>query len=147
MEADSLEDRARRIVAEFAPLEDSIDRYKRLVELGDTLAGLAPEDRTDENRLPGCQYAVWLSVSYDQEADVLRFRADSDARIVRGLAALILQVVDGQSPRHVVAADYGFLDTIGVRAQLSVQRGNGLAALIEEVRRRARIYVDGQAAA
>jgi cysteine desulfuration protein SufE len=148
MPSEPIEDRVRRIVAEFTLLQDAIDRYRRLIEMGDALPVLEPQERREENRLPGCQYAVWLGVTYDRGEDALRFRVDSDARIVRGLAALIFQVVDGQSPRAILAADFGFLDTIGVRSQLSVHRGNGLAALIEEIRRRARLHAgDGEAAA
>jgi cysteine desulfuration protein SufE len=141
---ESMDDRVQRIVAEFAPLADPIERYRRLIELGDGVPGLPAAERTESNRLPGCQYAVWLGVTHDRSADRLHFRVDSDARIVRGLAALILRVVDGQSPADVAAADFGFLDTIGVRSQLSVHRGNGLASLIGEVRRRARACLDSE---
>ncbi len=140
--ADNIDRRAGRIIAEFASLDEPIARYRRLVELGDDLLRLPAEERTEENRLPGCQYAVWLALRYDCEADALFFRVDSDARIVRGLAGLIIRVIDGQSPRDIAAAEFGFLDTIGLRAQLSVQRGNGLAALVEEVRRRARAVLE-----
>jgi cysteine desulfuration protein SufE len=146
MSTESMEDRARRIIDEFSALDDPIDRYSRLVDLGGA-AAFPAEDRTEENRLPGCQYAVWLRTRYDPDADTLRFQADSDSKIVRGLAALILQVVDDQSPRDILAADLGFLDATGLRAQLSIHRSNGLSALVEEIRRRARAHVDGEQAA
>jgi cysteine desulfuration protein SufE len=111
------------------------------VELGEAMPGLAPEERTEANRLPGCQYAVWVRASYDPRGDALHFRADSDAKITRGLAALILQVFDGLPPREILAADVGFLDAIGLRAQLSVHRGNGLSALIEEIHGHARRHL------
>jgi cysteine desulfuration protein SufE len=147
MRPDTIADRAGRIVAEFAPLTDPIDRYRRLIELGDAASELPAADRTEETRLPGCQYAVWLGVTHDPEANRLHFRVGTDARIVRGLAALIVGAVDGQSPADVAAADFGFLDTIGVRSQLGVHRGNGLASLIDEVRRHARACLDDPAAA
>jgi cysteine desulfuration protein SufE len=143
MTGESIEDSGQRLVAAFSPADDPIDRYRRLVELGEGLARLPAEQRTEENLLPGCQYAVWLSMTYDRRADALRLGVDSDARIVRGLAALILQIVDGRSPAEVAAADFGFLTNSGVRAQLSVHRGNGLVALIEEIQRRARAYLEG----
>lgn len=128
---ETIEERGRRVTAEFAALEDPIARYRRLLELGATAPPLPASERTEENRLPGCQYAVWLRSTYDPDADALHFVADSDSRIVRGLAALILGVVDGQSPRDILAADLGFLDATGLRAQLSVHRSNGIAALVE----------------
>jgi cysteine desulfuration protein SufE len=139
--AEAVASRARRIIEEFAGLADPMDRYRRLVVLGEAMPPLPDRDRTDENRLPGCQYAVWIRSTYDPDANVLWFLADSDARITRGLAALIINVVDGLAPSDIVAADLGFLDTIGLRDQLSVHRGNGLAALIEEIRRRARAHL------
>jgi cysteine desulfuration protein SufE len=147
MSTETMEDRARRIIDEFSSLDDPIDRYSRLVDLGEATAAFPAEDRTEENRLPGCQYAVWLRTRYDPDADTLRFHADSDSKIVRGLAALILQVVDGQSPRDILTADFAFLDATGLRAQLSIHRSNGLTALVEEIRRRARAHVDGEQAA
>lgn len=144
---ESIGDRGRRITAELSSLEDPIARYRRLLDLGESMPPMPASDRTEENRLPGCQYAVWLRTTYDADAGALHFLADSDSRIVRGLAALIIGVVDGHSPRDILDADLGFLDATGLRAQLSVHRSNGLASLIEEIRRRARDRVDGEQAA
>jgi cysteine desulfuration protein SufE len=137
----SIEQRAQRVVEEFATLTDPIDRYQRLVGLGDAMRPFPAEARTAENQLPGCQYAVWVLARYDAARGILRFQADSDARIIRGLAALILEVVDGLSPAEVLEADLGFLDTIGLRTQLSVHRSNGFAALVDAVRARAREHM------
>jgi cysteine desulfuration protein SufE len=130
--------RAARIVEEFQALGDWIDRYRYLVELGERMPRLGEAERTDEHRLPGCQYALWLVCAYDPAAGVLRIRADSDARITRGLAALLVSVLDGQPPAVVANAEMQFLDAMGLRTHLSAQRGAGLAALIDELRRRAR---------
>jgi cysteine desulfuration protein SufE len=127
-------------VADFSALGDPIDRYRRLVDLGEGMPPLAEEERTEGNRLPGCQFAVWLRADFDPENGVLHFRADSDARITRGLAALLIQLFDGLSPRQILDVDLDFLDDIGLRDQLSVHRGNGLSALVEEIRNRARAH-------
>lgn len=134
---DGVQDRANRVVEEFADLGDAIERYRHLVALGESMPRLPESERTDENRLPGCQYGLWVTTEYDSDRDVLHFRADSDAKITRGLAALILQVLDGQPPRDIVTADLDFLDASGLRTQLSSKRSNGLAAMIEEMKRRA----------
>lgn len=137
MTNDSVQERASRVIEEFAALGDSIDRYRHLVSLGEAMPRLPASERTDETRLPGCQYGLWVTTEYDPIRDVLHFRADSDAKITRGLAALILQVLDGQSPREIATAELDFLDTIGLRTQLSSRRSNGLSAMIEEMKRRA----------
>lgn len=143
--AGTIDERVRRLVDEFSGVDDSIDRYRRLVALGEAMPRLPADERTDENRLPGCQYGLWVRVTYHADADALRFRADSDARITRGLAALIVRVFDGQSPRTVLDADLDFLDAIGVREHLSVHRNNGLSAMVEEIRARARSHIDHEA--
>jgi cysteine desulfuration protein SufE len=144
----TIQERARRVVEEFSTLTDPIDRYRRLVAMGDAMPRLEAGERTEANRLPGCQYAVWLRSTYDPADETLRFRADSDARITRGLAALIIGIFDGACPSEVAEADLGFLDDIGLREQLSVHRGGGLSALIDEVRVRARLHLhEGRGAA
>lgn len=132
------EERARPIVAEFTALGDWIDRYRYLVELGERMPRLSDEHRTAQNQLPGCQYALWIVSEYDADAGVLHILADSDAKITRGLAALLVRVLDGQPPAVIAAAELRFLDTMGLRTHLSAQKGAGLAALVDELRRRAR---------
>lgn len=138
----SVQERASRVIEEFAGLGDAIDRYRHLVALGEAMPRLSASERTDENRLPGCQYGLWVTTEYDAARDVLYFRADSDAKITRGLAALILQVLDGQPPRAIVAAELEFLDAIGLRTHLSSKRSNGLSAMIQEMKSRARDHLE-----
>lgn len=138
----TVDERVRQIVEEFSDLEDSIERYRYLVALGEGMPRLPDAERTESDRLPGCQYGVWIRIAYDPERDVLRFRADSDAKITRGLAALLIRVLDEQPPAVVADADLGFLDAIGLRGQLSSHRSSGLSAMIHAMRDRARRYQD-----
>jgi cysteine desulfuration protein SufE len=137
---DAIAERARPLVAAFAALPDWIERYRYLVALADAAPRLPETYRTEQNRLPGCQSGLWVQAEYDAAAGVLRLRADSDARITRGLAALLVSVLDGLPPRAIADADLGFLDTIGLPANLSSQRREGLAAMITELKRRARTF-------
>lgn len=138
--SDPIEERIRPIVEEFAKLGDWVDRYRYLVAMGEEIPRLAEVDKTDESQLTGCQYDVWIRVEYDAAGHVLRFRADSDAKIVRGLAALVIRGLDGQTPAAVADAKLEFLDTMGLRAHLSAQRSNGLAAMIQRMQESARYY-------
>jgi cysteine desulfuration protein SufE len=138
----SIQERTREIVAEFEELGDWVDRYRYLVELGEKMAPLPESERTDETRLPGCQYGLWIRTDYDAGDDALRFLVHSDARITRGLAALIVRVLDGQPPSVVADAELEFLDEVGLRSHLSSQRNSGLSAMIHEMKNRARQHRD-----
>ncbi len=138
MAAGTIEERAEGIVAEFSGLEDWVARYRHLVALGEGMPGSDGSLRREEHAIPGCEYAVWIRAEYDTGAGVLRFEADSDAKVTRGIAALILRVVNGQPPSVVESADLGFLDAIGLRAHLSARRSTGLDAMVHWIRKRAR---------
>jgi cysteine desulfuration protein SufE len=135
---DTVSDRAQEIVDEFSLFNDWMGRYEYLIELGDDIPRLPDEHKTDENYVHGCQSDVWIRADFDDADRVLRFQGDSNAKITKGLAALIIRVVDEQPPEAVANADFEFLDEIGLQEHLSSQRNNGLQAMIEEMRERAR---------
>lgn len=119
-------------------MDDWVARYRHLVALGEAMPRVAAGVRTEEHAIPGCEYDLWLRAEYDPEGEALYFEADSDAKITRGIAALVIRVLNGQSPSAVEAAEFGFLDTIGLRGHLSARRNTGLAAMIHWMKRRAR---------
>lgn len=130
----TVRERSEEIAREFQQLDGWMERYKYLVELGDELAGLDPEHRDEEHYVHSCQYDLWLRADYDEDERVLRFAADSDARITRGLAALLIRVLDGQPPDSVAEAELAFLEETGLADQLSSQRENGLNGMVERMR-------------
>lgn len=138
MPSDTIQERAEGIVREFSDLEDWVARYRHLVALGAAIPEVGNGMRTEEHAIPGCEYDLWLRAEYDPDGDALYFEADSDAKITRGIAALIIRVLNGQSPAAVEAAELEFLDTIGLRGHLSARRSTGLAAMIHWIKRRAR---------
>jgi len=138
--SDTVSDRAREIVDEFSLFNDWMGRYEYLIELGDDIPTLPEEYKTDENYVHGCQSDVWIHSDFDEENRVLHFQGDSNAKITKGLAALVIRVVDAQPPEAVENADFGFLDDIGLQEHLSSQRNNGLKAMIEEMREHARTF-------
>lgn len=135
---DTVSDRAQQVVDEFSLFDDWMSRYEYLIELGDDIPLLPEEEKTEENYIHGCQSDVWILSEYDYDDRVLHFRGDSNAKITKGLAALVIRVLDEQPPEAVERADFGFLDDIGLHDHLSSQRNNGLKAMIEEVQERAR---------
>ena len=138
--SNTVTDRAQKIVDEFALFDDWMNRYQYLIELGDDIPLLQDDQKSDEDYVHGCQSDVWIRAEYDESEEVLRFQGDSNARITKGLAALIIRVVDEQPPEAVAEADFDFLDEIGLHEHLSSQRNNGLEAMIDQMKKRAQAF-------
>ena len=120
------------IIEEFTALDDWMDRYQMLIDLGEEQAPLAAADKTEQNLIDGCQSRVWIVC--EEKDGKLHFRADSDALIVKGLVALVLQVVNDHRPDEIYAADLYFIERIGLRDHLSPTRSNGLLAMVKQIR-------------
>jgi cysteine desulfuration protein SufE len=131
----------RDIEENFTYLDDWEDRYRYIIELGQALPPLKPEERNADNKVNGCVSQVWL-VSDRQpspEGLVLNYRGDSDAMIVRGLVAILIALYSGQSAREISSIDaIAIFDRIGLREHLSTQRANGLVAMVNRIRGEAR---------
>ena len=124
---DTIAEREREVVEEFAFFDDWTDRYAHLIEQARALAPYPDALRDDAHRVRGCQSQVWLHAT--PEGGAIRFAADSDALLTKGMIALLVRVLDGQPPEAVAQADFGFLDEIGLNDHLSPNRANGLAAM------------------
>lgn len=120
------------IVSEFSMFDDWMDRYNYLIELSSELPVIAPEHKTDQYLIKGCQSRVWIDAR--MEGDRLYFTADSDAIIAKGIAALLVRVMNGKTPQEVIDTELYFIDKIGLRENLSPTRANGLVAMVKEMR-------------
>jgi len=138
--SNTVTDRAQKIVDEFSLFSDWMNRYQYLIEMGDDIPLLPDDMKSDEYYVHGCQSDVWIRARYDEDEQVLRFQGDSNAKITKGLAALIIRVVDEQPPRAVAEASFDFLDDIGLHDHLSSQRNNGLEAMIDQMKKRAQAF-------
>jgi len=115
-------------------LDDWEQRYRYLIDMGKALPPLPDAERTEASRVQGCVSQVWLIVE-PGENDHLKFRADSDAHIVRGLAALLLRLYSERSRVDILSVDAReVLARIGLSEHLSPQRSNGLASMIGRIR-------------
>ncbi len=137
---DTVSDRAQQIVDEFSLFDDWMGRYEYLIELGDDIPLLDDEHKNDDTYIHGCQSDVWIRAEFDDEDDLLHFRGDSNAKITKGLAALVIRVLNEQPPDAVANARFDFLDDIGLQDNLSSQRNNGLQAMIEQTQERAKTF-------
>ena len=114
-------------------LDDWEDRYKYIIELGQALPPLAEAEKTAATKVNGCVSQVWL-VS-ERDGDLLRYRGESDAMIVRGLAAILIALYSGRPAAEVAGTDaIAIFDGLGLREHLSTQRSNGLVAMVNRIR-------------
>ncbi|CAN5185173.1 SufE family protein [soil metagenome] len=132
---------AATIDAELAELQETFDllgdweeRYRHLIDLGRTLTPLTEAERSEANKVRGCASQVWLVTEREPDGR-LTFRGDSDAHIVSGLVALVLQLYSGRTPAEIIAFDaQAGLASLGLEQALSTQRSNGLASMVKRIR-------------
>jgi cysteine desulfuration protein SufE len=125
-----------RIERGFQLMQNWQDRYRYLIQLGGKLEPLPEELKVEEHRVKGCTSNVWLisEPSYD-DPPRLRFRADSDAQIVKGLVALLMIMYSDRTPEEILGVDArSILDRLELQAHLSPSRSNGLFAMVERIR-------------
>ncbi|GIV32475.1 MAG: Fe-S metabolism protein SufE [Chitinophagales bacterium] len=120
------------IIEEFSMLDDPMDRYEYIIEIGKQLPPLDEKYKTDANLVKGCLSKVWLH-SYQQDGRVV-YEADSNTAITKGIIALLIRVLSNQKPDDIVHADLYFIPKIGLQAHLTSQRANGLAAMIKQMK-------------
>ncbi|WP_427454533.1 SufE family protein [Litorimonas sp. WD9-15] len=120
------------MIDDFQFLDDWEDRYMHVIDMGKSLPPLPDEDRTEFNKVKGCASQVWLVTKRD--AETLNFAGDSDAHIVKGLVAIVLQIYSGRTREDIKQLDANdILDKLGLSEHLSAQRANGLAAMIARI--------------
>lgn len=121
------------IVDEFSEVDDWMDRYAMIIDLGNSLPEIAEKYKTPDHLIEGCQSRVWLNAELTPEGKV-HYTADSDAIIVKGIISLLIQVLDDQTPDDILKADLHFIDDIGLSEHLSPTRSNGLLAMVKQMR-------------
>ncbi|CAL2081913.1 SufE family protein [Tenacibaculum sp. 190524A02b] len=120
------------IIDEFSMFDDWMERYEYIIELGKSLPLIDDTYKLDENLIKGCQSKVWLHSNLDGEK--IKFTADSDAILTKGIVALLLRVYSNQTPQAVLDADTSFIDEIGLKEHLSPTRANGLVSMVKQIK-------------
>ena len=120
------------VIEEFLDVEDWMDKYQMLIDLGNEQEPLDEKYKTESNLIDGCQSRVWLQA--DLVDGVIHFQAESDALIVKGIVALLIRVLSDHTPDEILGADIYFIEKIGLKEHLSPTRSNGLLAMIKQVR-------------
>ena len=120
------------VIEEFEDFTDWMDKYQMLIDLGNELVPLDEKYKNDSNLIDGCQSRVWVQCDYADRK--LRFTAESDALIVKGIIALLIRVLSDHTPDEILNADLYFVDRIGLKDHLSPTRSNGLLSMIKQIR-------------
>lgn len=120
------------IIEDFSALDDWMDRYALIIEMGNSLPAMSEEDKTPTNIIEGCQSRVWITAKMHDGK--IQFEGESDAIIVRGIVSLLLRVLNNQSPQDIVASDLYFIKEIGLQEHLSPTRSNGLVSMLRQMK-------------
>ena len=128
----TINERQDEIIEEFEGLDDWMDRYSVIIDMGNAMPALDEQYKTPDNIIEGCQSCVWLQA--DCVDGRMRLQADSDAIIVKGIISMLVRVLDGATPQDVLEADLYFIERIGLREHLSPTRSNGLLAMVKQIR-------------
>ena len=130
-----IDDALSELTDEFDLLGDWEERYRYVIELGKDLAPLTDAERTEPYKVRGCASQVWLVTEAGPDGTLI-FRGDSDAHIVRGLIAILLRLYSGRTPAEITAFDAkAAFEGLGLTGALSSQRSNGLASMVQRIRR------------
>ncbi len=127
-----IEEIENQIISEFNQFDNWMDRYNYLIELGKSLPLIDEKFKTDNNLISGCQSRVWLHAVY--EDGLIKFSADSDAVITKGIIALLVRVLSNQSPDDILKAPLTFIDSLELKDHLSPNRSNGLTSMLKQIK-------------
>ncbi len=123
----------QEIIEEFEIFGDDWEsKYEHLIDLGKSLPPIKEEFKTEENIIKGCQSRVWLHS--EKEENNIVFTAQADAIITKGMVALMIRVLNKQTPQNIIDAKLQFIDKIGLKEHLSPTRANGLVSMINRMK-------------
>lgn len=131
----SIAEKQEQLLEELALFQDWTERYEYVIGLGKKLSPMEESARNPEHLIKGCQSQVWLDASC--ENGKVRFTADSDSLITKGMIALFVRVLDDESPDAILTADMGFIDRTGLKEHLAPTRANALNLMATQMKQRA----------
>lgn len=135
----TIEEAQKDITEQFADLDDWMDRYSLIIDMGNEHPAIREDLKTPDRLIEGCQSRVWLDARCDDNKH-LTFTADSDAIIVKGIISMLVDVLSGHTPDEILDADLHFIHDIGLDEHLSPTRSNGLLAMLKQMKAYALAY-------
>lgn len=124
--------RANKLIDEFGQFNDWEDRYRHLIQKGKNLSDISEDLQTEKFKINGCQSQVWLIPSLKDGK--VQFEASSDAMIVKGIISLLVEVYSDATPEEILSFEPDYLKKIGITDHLSMNRTNGLASMIKQIK-------------
>lgn len=134
----TIEEVQNEIIEEFAMFDDWEERYQYMIDLGKTLPLIDEQFKDEDHIIKGCQSKVWVHA--DMDDNKVRFTADSDAIITKGIIAILIRVFSNQHPGAIIESNTDFIDKIGLKEHLSPTRANGLVSMIKQLKMYAIAY-------
>lgn len=129
---DTITEKEEAIIDEFSIYDDWMDKYEYIIELGKDLPLIDESKKTEDKLIKGCQSRVWLNAQKDDGK--MKYTADSDAIITKGIIALLIRVLNNEKPEDIAKAELGFLKAIGLQEHLSPTRSNGLVSMVKQMK-------------
>ena len=128
----TINDIQNEIIDEFEGFEDWMDKYSLIMDMASSLEPLDDVYKNNENLIEGCQSRVWLQA--DLVDGNIIFKGDSDALIVKGIVAMLINTLSGHSPKEILESELFFIEKIGLKENLSPTRSNGLASMVKQMK-------------
>ena len=128
----TIENLQQNLIEDFSFFEDWTQRYEYMIELSKGLEKMDEQMKNDKNIIKGCQSKVWLHAELNEGK--IKFLADSEAIITRGIIAILLTIFNNRTPKEIIESDTKFIEKIGLKEHLSPNRANGLYSMIKQIK-------------
>ena len=128
----TIENLQQNLIEDFSFFEDWTQRYEYMIELSKGLEKMDEQMKNDKNIIKGCQSKVWLHAELNEGK--IKFLADSEAIITRGIIAILLTIFNNRTPQEIIESDTNFIEKIGLKEHLSPNRANGLYSMIKKIK-------------
>ena len=128
----TIENLQQNLIEDFSFFEDWTQRYEYMIELSKGLEKMDEQMKNDKNIIKGCQSKVWLHAELNEGK--IKFLADSEAIITRGIIAILLTIFNNRTPKEIIESDSNFIEKIGLKEHLSPNRANGLYSMIKQIK-------------
>lgn len=123
------------LLEELGFFQDWTERYEYVIGLGKKLPSMPTESQTADKLIKGCQSQVWLDAHFSD--GVMHYQADSDSLITKGMIAIFIRVLDGETPEAILKTDMNFIDETGLKEHLAPTRANALNLMATQMKQRA----------